>query len=162
MSTLPPHLDYDGFVKAAPAAHAALLALGKTVDESGLEKSLIEIVKLRVSQINGCAFCVQIHINIARKIGVPQEKLDLVAVWRDAGIFSDREMAALTWAEMLTNVSHKPISDAAYSALLPHFSATEILFLAVAIGTINHWNRLGTAFHFAPPILKKPAATDAT
>ncbi len=157
MSTLPPRLDYADFAKAASASHAALLALGQSVDESGLEKTLIELVKLRASQINGCAFCVQFHIDIARKIGLPQEKLDLVAAWQDAGIFSEREAAALAWAETLTKVSHKPVSDAAYAVVLQHFSKTEIAFLTVAIAAINSWNRISVAFRFAPVILQKSA-----
>ena len=93
-----PRLTYDAFRKIAPAAHDALLAMGKSVDESGFDKQVIELVKLRISQINNCAFCLQIHLNVSRKLGVPQEKLDLVATWHEAGIFSDKECAALAWA----------------------------------------------------------------
>ena len=86
-------IAYDTFQKTAPAAQAALLAMGKTADESGLDKEIVELVKLPVSQINNCAFCLQIHLNVARKLGVPQEKLDLVATWEEAGIFSEQERA---------------------------------------------------------------------
>src|SRR5262245_20456855 len=88
-------IGYDTFEKTAPAAKATLLALGKAVDESGIDKEIVELVKLRVSQVNNCAFCLQIHLNVARRLGVTQEKLDLVASWHEAGIFSEKECAAL-------------------------------------------------------------------
>ncbi len=93
MSTV--RIAYDTFQKTAPAARDALLAMGKTADESGLDKEIVELAKLRVSQINNCAFCLQIHLNVSRKLGVPQEKLDLVATWEEAGIFAEKECAAL-------------------------------------------------------------------
>ena len=79
-------ISYETFQKTAPGAQAALLAMGKSTEESGLDKSLVELVKLRVSQTNNCAFCLQIHLNVSRRLGVPQEKLDLVATWHEAGI----------------------------------------------------------------------------
>jgi AhpD family alkylhydroperoxidase len=82
MSTV--RITYDSFQKTAPAAQAALLALGKTADESGFDKDIVELAKLRVSQINNCAFCLQIHLNVSRKLGIAQEKLDLVATWHSA------------------------------------------------------------------------------
>jgi len=100
-------ISYETFQKTAPGAQAALLAMGKTVDESGLEKQIVELVKLHVSQINNCAFCLQIHLNVARKLGVAPEKLDLVATWHEAGIFSEREGAALAWAETLTRLADR-------------------------------------------------------
>ena len=96
--------------------------MGKTADESGVDKEIVELVKLRVSQINNCAFCLQIHLNVSRKLGMPQEKLDLVATWHEAGIFSDRECAALAWAEALTHLADRSVSDEAYEAVRRHFS----------------------------------------
>ena len=151
-------IAYDTFQKTAPAARDALLAMGKTADEFGLDKAIVELAKLRVSQINNCAFCLQIHLNVSRKLGVPQEKLDLVATWHEAGIFSDRECAALAWAESLTRLADRGVPDEAYDAVRRHFSEDEVIFLSVAIGTINAWNRLGAAFRFAPPIQKRVAA----
>jgi AhpD family alkylhydroperoxidase len=151
-------IAYDTFQKIAPAARDALLAMGKTADESGVDKAIVELVKLRVSQINNCAFCLQIHLNVSRKLGVPQEKLDLVATWHEAGIFSDRECAALAWAEALTHLAGHSIADEAYEAVRRHFSESELVFLSTAIATINAWNRLGAAFRFAPPIPKRVAA----
>jgi AhpD family alkylhydroperoxidase len=80
-------ITYDSFAKTAPGAQAALIAMGKTADESGFDKEIVELAKLRVSQINNCAFCLQIHLNVSRKLGIAQEKLDLVATWHEAGIF---------------------------------------------------------------------------
>ena len=153
-----PRITYDAFAKAAPAAQAALLAMGKTADESGIDKQVIELVKLRVSQINNCAFCLQIQLNVSRRLGIAGEKLDLVATWHEAGIFSDKECAALAWAETLTKLDGRTVPDEAYDAVRKHFSESEVVFLSVAVATINAWNRLGAALRFAPPIPKKVAA----
>jgi AhpD family alkylhydroperoxidase len=154
-------IAYGTFQKTAPLAHAALIAMGKTADESGFDKEIVELAKLRVSQINNCAFCLQIHLNVSRKLGIAQEKLDLVATWHEAGIFSEKECAALAWAETLTRLADRSVPDAAYEAVRRHFSEDEVIFLSVAIGTINAWNRLGAAFRFAPPIPKRVAASKA-
>jgi AhpD family alkylhydroperoxidase len=154
-------IAYDTFQKTAPAARDALLAMGKTADDSGVEKEIIELAKLRVSQINNCAFCLQIHLNVSRKLGVPQEKLDLVATWHEAGIFSEKECAALAWAETLTRLADRSVPDEAYEAVRKHFSEDEVIALSVAIANINAWNRLGAAFRFAPPIPKKAAESKA-
>ena len=151
-----PRVSYEDFVKAAPGAYSGLGALSKSVDESGLDKSLTEFVKLRASQINGCAFCVSFHLNMLRKLGAPREKIDLITVWREAGIFSDRESAALAWTEAVTDLSPAGVADEAYKALLVHFSPSEAMFLSVAIATINNWNRLGVALRFAPVALRAP------
>lgn len=154
-------IAYETFQKTAPTAQAALLAMGKAADEAGLDKTIIELVKLRVSQINNCAFCLQIHLNVSRRLGLPQEKLDLVATWREAGIFSERECAALAWAEALTRLADRSVPDEAYEAVRRHFDENELIFLSTSIATINAWNRLGAAFGFAPPIPKAAAATKA-
>lgn len=154
-------ISYDTFQKTAPAVQAALLAMGRAADESGLDKTVIELVKLRVSQINNCAFCLQIHLTVARRIGVPQAKLDLVATWHEAGIFSEREAAALAWAETLTRLSDRSVPDEAYAAVRRQFDEAEVIQLSAAIATINAWNRLGAAFRFAPPI-PKPTAVAAS
>jgi AhpD family alkylhydroperoxidase len=154
-------IAYETFERTAPSAKAALLAMGKAADESGLDKALIELVKLRVSQINNCAFCLQIHLNVARRLGVPPEKLDLVATWEEAGLFSEKECAALAWAETLTRLADRSVPDPAYEAARRHFSESELLFLSTAIANINAWNRLGAAFRFAPPIPKKAMESKA-
>ncbi len=149
-----PRLTYDAFAKITPVAQQSLIAMGRQADESGIDKQIVELVKLRVSQLNNCAFCLQIHLNVSRKLGLPQEKLDLVATWEEAGIFSERECAALAWAETLTRLVGYSVPDAAYEAVRRHFSEEEVTFLSVSIATINAWNRLGAAFRFAPPIPK--------
>jgi AhpD family alkylhydroperoxidase len=154
-------ISYETFQKTAPGAQAALLAMGKSTEESGLDKTLVELVKLRVSQINNCAFCLQIHLNVSRRLGVPQEKLDLVATWHEAGIFSERECAALAWAEALTRLDGRSVSDEAYEAARRHFNEAELIALSVAVANINAWNRLGAAFRFAPPIQKKATESKA-
>ena len=159
MSSANVRVVYETFRKLAPEAYAALLALAKAVDDSGLDKALTELVKLRASQINGCAFCVQIHLNVARKIGVDRAKLDLVATWKDAGVFSEKECAALAWTESLISLLVNGASDEAYAAVRHQFTETEVVFLTLAIGTINNSNRLGVALRFAPPIPRQVAAT---
>ena len=144
-------IGYEDFADHAPAVRKALTALGAAVDESGLDKRLTELIKLRASQINGCAFCIQFHLNMARRAGVEARKLDLVAAWREAGIYSPREMAALSWTEALTFSPGDGATDEEYADLLQHFSREEVLFLTVAIGTINQWNRIAVALRFAPP-----------
>ena len=151
MPGVPSRVTYEDFVARAPAVAAALRELSKTAGEAGLDKRLVELIKVRASQINGCAFCVQFHINLARKLGVPVAKLDLVAVWREAGIFDARENAALAWTETLTRLGPEAASDADYAALRAAFNEDEALFLTVAIGVINQWNRIGVALRFAPP-----------
>jgi AhpD family alkylhydroperoxidase len=153
-----PRLSYDAFGHMVSTAHDALLAMGKAADESGFDLQTIELAKLRVSQINNCAFCLQIHLNKSRKLGIPQEKLDLVSAWREAGIFSDKERAALAWSETLARLAGENVPDAAYTAVREHFSEEEVVSLSVSIAAINAWNRLGAAFRFAPPIPRKIAA----
>jgi AhpD family alkylhydroperoxidase len=144
--------DWSAFAQAAPSVIAALTMLGKSVDESGLDKQLTELLKLRASQLNGCAFCLQFHLNLARKLGLAQTKIDLVATWRDAGVFSQRERAALAWTEALTLMAQQPVADAVYVGLRAEFSESEIAFLTTAVGAINAWNRIAGALQFAPPL----------
>ena len=145
-------LEFVGFNKLAPEARAALSAVSKAVDDSGLEKALTELIKIRASQKNGCAFCVQFHLNAARKAGVSQTKLDLVATWREAGVFTARELAALAWTEALTDVSPAGVSDEAYAEAGKEFAESELAFLTAAIASINAWNRIAMAYRFMPPV----------
>jgi AhpD family alkylhydroperoxidase len=148
--------DYSDFERAAPAVVAALRQLSKAVDDSGLDKQLTELLKLRASQLNGCAFCLQFHLNLARKLGLTSVKIDLVATWREAGVFSTRERAALAWTEALTLMAQQPVADAAYAALQAEFSDPEIAFLTTAVAAINAWNRIAGALQFAPPSPANP------
>lgn len=150
-----PHLarlDYEPFNQLAPAVGAALRALGKAVDDSGLDKALTELVKLRASQLNGCAFCLQFHLNLARTLALAPAKLDLLATWRDAPVYSARERAALAWTEALTLMAGSHVDDAVYEELQRHFCTTEIAFLSAAVANINAWNRIAGALRFTAPV----------
>lgn len=152
MTDIPPRLSYAAFAQASPDVHAALSALGAAVDESGLEKSLTELVKLRASLLNGCAFCLQYHLSMARKAGLAAEKIDLLAAWREAGVYTPREEAALAWTDSLTLLGPNSASDADHAALVRAFGERQALSLTIAIGTINQWNRIARALRFAPPL----------
>jgi AhpD family alkylhydroperoxidase len=158
MSRRDVRVSYQTFTKSAPTVYAGLSALGKALSESSLEKELVELIEIRASQINGCAFCLQFHLNSARKLRIGAEKLDLVTVWREAGVFSTRETAALAWTEELTVLDAHGPSDEAWATLREQFSEEEAILLTVAIGTINNWNRIGASLRFAPPILRKDDA----
>ena len=155
MSAQNSRVSFQDFTKSAPDLYAGMLSLGKAISESDLEAALLELIKIRASQINSCAFCLQLHLNAARKLGMPIEKLDLVAVWREAGIFSAREMAALAWTEELTILKAQGASDEVWATLCDNFSEKEAIFLTAAIGTINNWNRIGASLRFAPPIARE-------
>ncbi len=157
MSSATVWMDYEEFNRTAPEAAAALRALGAAVEKSGLEKDLTELLKIRASQMNGCAFCTQFHINHARRLQVPAEKLDLVAVWHDSPVYSPRERAALEWTEQLTEMPRGGASEAAYADLREHFSASEIAFLTAAIANINAWNRIAGGLRFTPPAPRRDA-----
>jgi AhpD family alkylhydroperoxidase len=151
-----PRMERSHYDKIAPAVSTALQAIGKAVDESGLEKPLTELIKVRASQINGCAFCLQYHLNLARKLEVSPTKLDLVAVWREAAIFSARDRAALAWTEALTLIAGNHVTDTLYTELQRQFSESEIALLTAAIGAINFWNRLAGSMGYTPPASTSP------
>jgi AhpD family alkylhydroperoxidase len=147
-----PRIDWQTFYEAIPEFATGNASIAHAITKSGLEKDLIEMIKLRVSQINSCAFCVQYHLNEARKLGVAPEKLDLIAAWREAGVFSAREAAALEWTERITLQAAAHIGDDAFARVSAHFSQRELVFLTTAIGQINFWNRIAAPFRFAPPV----------
>ena len=153
-----PRITWNDFDRSAAAVTAGLRALGQAVDDSGLDKSLTELIKLRASQINGCAYCIQFHLNVARRLGVVPAKLDLVAAWREAGVYAARERAALAWTEALTLMAGRHDCEAVYGELQAQFSQTEIAFLTSAIGAINAWNRIAGALQFAPPVPSVPSS----
>lgn len=126
----------------SPEAYAGFLQAKSALDKSDLGAELVELVYLRVSQINGCAFCLEMHSRALRKRGVEQMKLDELAGWRVSHRFSDRERAALAWAEDLTDIARTRAEDAVYQPLLAHFSAREISDLTFAAGLMNAFNRL--------------------
>jgi AhpD family alkylhydroperoxidase len=142
--------EYSDFQALAPDAYQTVLALGGFAAKAGLDKPLIELIKLRASQINCCAFCVQYHILQAEKLGVAVDKLNLVVAWREAPQFSKRERAALGWTEALTSLSGG-VSDEVYEEARAEFSDTELTYLTSAIASINAWNRFGAAYRWTPP-----------
>lgn len=156
MSGTTTRISSQEFQKYAGAAHNAILALSQAVAGSSLDPELQQLVKVRASQINGCAFCTQLHLNEARHLGVAAPKLDLLAVWREAGIFSEREKAALAWTELLTRLSEHHVSDEDFAAVSAHFAPSELAWLSAAVAAINTWNRIAAPFQYAPPIPRHP------
>ena len=152
-----PRIDWATFDQAVPGAVAALRSLSQAVDATGLDKRLTELVKVRVSQLNGCAFCLKLHLDWARKAGVPGLALDLLATWREVEVFDVRERAALAWAEALTGMAARHVSDAAFAEAARQFGQTELAALTTAIATINAWNRIAGSLRFEPPGLRAPA-----
>jgi AhpD family alkylhydroperoxidase len=138
------------FYSANPNAIKAVLALEERIGKSGIEKSLAELVRLRASQINGCAYCVDMHVTDARKGGETERRLATVVVWRETPFFTDRERAALEWTEALTLVSQDHVPDAVWEAVRPHFSDEEIVDLTLLVNAINTWNRFAIAFRKTP------------
>jgi AhpD family alkylhydroperoxidase len=132
----------------APDGYAALRNVEVYLARSGLPKRLIELVKMRASQINGCAYCLDVHSKDARKAGETEQRLYLLNAWRESPLFSPAERAALGWTEALTNVSQTRACDADYEALRPHFSDKEIVDLTYLIGMINFWNRLAIGMRY--------------
>jgi len=142
--------EYSDFKALAPDAFEVVHALGKVAAKAGIDKQLLELIKLRASQINGCAYCVQHHILLGERLGLATDKLNLVVVWREAPQFTRRERAALAWTEALTLLS-EGVSDEVYAEASEEFSEQELLYLTSAIASINTWNRFGAAYRWTPP-----------
>jgi AhpD family alkylhydroperoxidase len=138
-----PRIDYR---KVAPAAVSGMLGVQRYVDHCSLEKPLLELVKLRASEINGCAYCVDMHSKDARARGETEQRLYAVAVWREAPFFSDRERAALAWTEAVTLIAQTGIPDDIYQLARGQFNEKELVDLTMAVIAINGWNRLAVSF----------------
>ena len=136
---------------AAPEMIAAMTAFETAVASSGLEHSLIELVKTRASQINGCAFCLHMHTRDARAAGESEERLHLLAAWWESSLFTPREKAALTWTDSLTLVAQTRAPDADYAVMREEFDEAEAVKLTMLIGAINVWNRLAIGFRSQHP-----------
>jgi len=137
--------------KASPAAYHAMLALEMSVRKSSkLEPSLIELVRMRASQINGCAYCLDMHSKDARAAGESEQRLYALNAWRETPFFNNRERAALAWTEAVTLVAEGHVPDAVFEEVRPHFSDEELVSLTMAVVTINAWNRLSIAFRTVP------------
>ena len=148
----------NNHMKAAPDAIKAMMALEASIKASGLEHSLLELVKMRASQINGCAFCIHMHATDARKHGETEMRLYMLNAWRESTLYSERERAALVWTEALTLVAQTGAPDADYARVQKAFSESEQVHLTFAIGSINVWNRLQVGFRAPHAIDKAHAA----
>lgn len=138
------------YMEVAPNAIKGMLELENFVHTSGLERSLYELVKTRASQINGCAYCLDMHTKDARKAGETEQRLYALNAWRETPFYTERERAALAWAEALTLISENDVPDSLYEATRQHFSEEEIVALTMAIVAINGWNRLAISFRSVP------------
>jgi AhpD family alkylhydroperoxidase len=136
--------------KVSPAAYHAMLGMETFVRKSNLEPSLIELVKMRASQINGCAFCIDMHSKDARAHGETEQRLYALNAWRETPFFTERERAALAWTEAVTLVSQGHVPDALYAETRQRFSEEELVNLTMAVVTINSWNRMAIAFRAVP------------
>ncbi|MBC2886245.1 carboxymuconolactone decarboxylase family protein [Ochrobactrum sp. CM-21-5] len=144
--------------KLAPKIMQAMIGLEKAVSEAGLEYSLYELVRIRASQINGCAYCIHMHTRDARKAGETEERLYLVAAWRESPLFTPRERAALAWTESLTLLADTRAPDEDFDVLKEHFTDEEIVNLSMAINVINIWNRIAVGFRTVHPVTVNAAA----
>jgi len=149
--------------KIAPDAYSAMRGLEQYVRQSGLEHSLLELVKLRASYMNGCAYCIDMHSKDARAEGETEQRIYSVPVWRETPFYTARERAALAWSEAVTDLGHAGVPDAVYDEARQHFSDVELVSLTMAIVAINGWNRLMVAFQTEPGTYQRastpPAAT---
>jgi AhpD family alkylhydroperoxidase len=151
-------VDYN---KVAPGSAKAVYALEQYVRASELEPALIELVKLRASLINGCAYCVDMHTKDARAKGETEQRLFAVPVWRETPFFTPRERAALAWTEAVTEIGRSGVSDALYDEARAQFTDKDLVDLTVAVIAINAWNRLAVTFRSAVGGYKPAAGTSA-
>lgn len=150
-----PRIEYKSI---APDGVAAMRGLESYLNHCGLESSLIELVKMRASQINGCAFCLDMHSKDARSRGETEQRLYLLSAWREAPFYSERERAALAWTEALTLISTNDVPNEVYEQARRHFEEKELVDLSLAVAAINSWNRLSIAFHTVPGTYQPPAS----
>ena len=143
------------YVKAAPGAYKAMLGLEQYLHECGLEESLIHLIKLRASQINGCAYCLDMHWKDLRAIGETEQRLYSLDAWRECPYYTDRERAALSWTDAVTLVTNGHVSDEVYAEVRPHFSDKELSDLTLAVAT-NAWNRLAISARTVPGAYQPP------
>lgn len=146
--------------KAAPEAIKAVTALENYVQASGLERRFIHLIKLRASQINGCAYCVDMHVKESRHDGLSEQWINMMCVWWESPVYDDKERALLGWVDAVTRIADTGIPDTAFDALKVHFSEEEIVKITVALGAINTWNRLAVGFRSQHPV-DKPASQAA-
>ena len=143
--------------KVAPGGFKAMSSMEAYLRESGFDKSFLHMIKLRASQMNGCAYCIDMHWKDARAAGESEQRLYGLDAWREAPYYTDRERAALEWTEVLTNVTDRHVSDVVYEAVRGHFSDKELVDLTWAVAAINAWNRVAIAFRSEAGMYKPPA-----
>ena len=136
--------------KAAPAAMQGVQQAEAYIQQCGLERSLIELVKMRASQINGCAYCLDVHSKDARRQGESEQRLYLLDAWHESSLYTRRERAALAWTDALTRVAETHAPDTVYDEVRQHFADKELVDLTTLIGLINLWNRLAIGFRYQP------------
>lgn len=146
-----PRISPRDLYALVPETPKALRGLGEAVKQSGLEAAIVELAKIRASQINGCAFCLHMHTTDARKAGESELRLHLLAAWRESSLYTPRERAALGWTEALTLVSQTGAPEAEYAAFQAEFTPAEQVDVTALIGMINLWNRLAVGFRLAHP-----------
>ena len=151
-----PRIDYHKM--EATGAAKAMYGLEHFVRNCGLEHSLLELVKMRASQLNGCAFCIDMHSKDARAAGETEQRLYALSAWRETPFFSDRERAALEWTEALTLISENQVSDELYQRARQQFTEEELVNLSMAVVAINGWNRLAISFRSVPGSYQAKAA----
>jgi AhpD family alkylhydroperoxidase len=145
------------FIEVASGAYKSLLPVETYVRGSGLEKPLLELIKLRASQINGCAYCIDMHTKDARASGESEQRLHCLSVWRECPFYTERERAAMEWTEAVTLIAMDHVPDEVYESVRPHFSEKELVDLTMAVIAINAWNRLAVAFRSTPGSYQPPA-----
>ncbi len=138
------------YFKVDPNAMKGMLEMEKYLAQSGLDRTIFELVKMRASQINGCAYCLDMHSKDARRAGETEQRLYTLPAWRETSFYSDKERAALAWTEALTLISENEVPDALYESVQAHFEEKELLALTMAIVAINGWNRLAIGFRTTP------------
>jgi len=138
------------YAKAAPGIYEAMDALDQYLSKCGLEESLLHLVRLRASQINGCAYCLDMHWKDLRALNETEQRLYSLDAWRECSYYTDRERAALAWTEAVTLITNGHVPDALYSEMSPHFNNKELSDLTLAIATINAWNRLSISARLVP------------
>ncbi|WP_110947684.1 carboxymuconolactone decarboxylase family protein [Pseudomonas bohemica] len=138
------------WAQISPEAYKAMAGLETALARSGLDNALLELIRLRASQLNGCAYCINMHANDARKAGETEARLQTLSVWEETEFFSDKEKVVLAWVESLTLLPVHRAPQHQYEALLAHYSETDVVNLTLAIATINAWNRFGVGFAMIP------------
>src|ERR1700761_4973080 len=153
--TMQPRIDYAKVFSSG--AYRAMSGLGEHLSHCGLEKSLLYLVEMRASQINGCAFCLDMHSKNARAEGETEQRLYVLTGWRESPFYTDRERAALEWTEALTLISTHHVDDELFQRVRQQFSESELIDLSLAVVTINGWNRLSISFGAVPGTYQPPA-----